>query len=296
MTKPRNLIACCVLAPRNEPQAASDKKREDSASGAEGSNAGGPTGSALPLSASPLGNYYIYSFDGKLLQVYDVYGTLLKDYIYMGDRLMAEYDHVGSRLLYYTQDQINSTRVVTDPTGNVVYWAVHNPYGEIQVAGQNNTYDTQLKFSGKERDAESELDYFGARYYDRSQYRFISADPKLIRQAAQAESERWNLYSFCINNPINNIDPSGKWTSKVHFDWTLKIAIMAGIPEGVARTIAGANDFIDKSLKTTSFPAIERQRQAWHFVSIDRFFEAIGICRTTWDPKEFGRYLHVIQD
>lgn len=71
---------------------------------------------------------------------------------------------------------------------------------------------------------------------------------------------------------------------------------MAGIPEGVARTIAGANDFVDKSLKTTSFPASERQRKAWHFVSTDRFSEAIDICRTTWDPKEFGRYLHVIQD
>jgi thioredoxin 1 len=64
------------------------------------------------LSASPVGNYYLYSFDGKLLQTYNVYGVLLKDYIYMGDRLIAEYDHVGSRFLYYTPDQINSTRVV----------------------------------------------------------------------------------------------------------------------------------------------------------------------------------------
>ena len=70
------------------------------------------------MSASPVGNFYIYSFDGKLLQLYDVLGTLLKDYIYMGDRLIAEYDHVGTRFLYYTPDQINSTRVVTDSDGN----------------------------------------------------------------------------------------------------------------------------------------------------------------------------------
>ncbi len=39
----------------------------------------------------------------------------------MGSRLIAEYDHVGARLLYYTPDQINSTRVVTGQSRNVVY-------------------------------------------------------------------------------------------------------------------------------------------------------------------------------
>ncbi len=36
----------------------------------------------------------------------------------MGDRRIAEYDHVGSRLLYCTQGRINSTRVATDRAGN----------------------------------------------------------------------------------------------------------------------------------------------------------------------------------
>jgi hypothetical protein len=35
--------------------------------------------------------------------------------------LSAEYDHVAARFLYYTPDQINSTRVVTDQSRNVVY-------------------------------------------------------------------------------------------------------------------------------------------------------------------------------
>lgn len=186
--------------------------------------------------------------------------------------------------------------MVTDPTGNVVYWAVHDPYGGIQVTGQSNTYDPQLKFSGKEHDIESEFDYFGARYYDRSQYRFISTDPKLIYQAAQAESQRWNLYSYCVNNPINYIDPSGKWTPVVHYNWTYKIAIMAGIPESMARTIAKANNNVDNNPKTWSILASREQRTKWHFVSFERYVEAIEICEKTYDPKEFGKYLHVIQD
>jgi RHS repeat-associated protein len=161
------------------------------------------------MSASPVGNYYIYSFDGKLLQVYDVYGALLKDYIYMGDRLIAEYDYVGARLLYYTPDQINSTRVVTDQSGNVVYSAVHDPYGGIQQT-LVSTYDPQLKFSGKERDAESELDYFGARYYDRNIYRFISVDPKINIANSVHDSQRLNLYAYCGNKPIVFVDLDGR--------------------------------------------------------------------------------------
>ena len=165
------------------------------------------------MSASPVGNFYIYSFDGKLLQLYDVLGTLLKDYIYMGDRLIAEYDHVGARLLYYTPDQINSTRVVTDSAGTVVYWAVHDPYGGIQQTPQNNTYDPQLKFSGKERDAESGLDYFGARYYDHKLYRFLSLDPAAC--AALGDPQEWNLYSYCGSSPVSYLDPDGKQTLKI---------------------------------------------------------------------------------
>jgi RHS repeat-associated protein len=144
-------------------------------------SSGTPSGEPMaPLSALPVGSYYIYSFDGRLMQVYDMFGELLKDYIYMGDRLVAEYDHVGQLLLYYTPDQINSTRVVTDSTGTVVYSAAHDPYGGIQQTWLSN-YDPQLKFSSKERDVESQLDYFGARYYDRNIYRFISPDPVMSR-------------------------------------------------------------------------------------------------------------------
>jgi RHS repeat-associated protein len=180
-----------------------------------GLSEGPSSGTAKMMSASPVGNFYIYSFDGKLLQVYDVFGTLLKDYIYMGSRLVAEYDHVGARLLYYTPDQINTTRVVTDQSGNVVYSAVHDPYGGIQQT-LVSTYDPQLKFSGKERDAESQLDYFGARYYDRSQYRFLSVDPAYTLNAVSFNIKAQNNYSYCLNNPNCYVDPNGAYPVDIY--------------------------------------------------------------------------------
>jgi RHS repeat-associated protein len=243
------------------------------------------------MSASPVGNFYIYSFDGKLLQMYDVFGALLKDYIYMGDRLIAEYDHVGARFLYYTPDQINTTRVVTDGSGTVVYWAVHDPYGGIQQTGTNNTYDPQLKFSGKEHDAESGLDYFGARYYDRSQYRSISVDPVIVATAAQSDSQLWNLYSYCLNNPVRYQDPTGKYNKNVHYGVTLYCALLAGFSWENAVTIAQADQYVDENPRTTSTRSPE-----YHFPSVGFQDAWVSLAFESGNLDVAGTACHLLQD
>jgi len=71
-------------------------------------------------------------------------------------------------------------------------------------------YDPVLKFSGKERDHESELDYFGARYYNHTHSRFISTDPIINKEEALSNPQLWNLYSYCRNNPVTYLDPDGR--------------------------------------------------------------------------------------
>ena len=111
----------------------------------------------------------------------------------MGNKLLAEYQPVIAKYYYYTSDQINSTRIITDSTGTVVYSAVFDPFGGMQKEWVN-TYSPSLKFSGKERESKSELDYFGARYYDHLRYRFISVDPMINKEEALANPQLWNLY------------------------------------------------------------------------------------------------------
>jgi hypothetical protein len=85
------------------------------------------------LSAYPTGTYYIYAFDGRLLAEYNDVGFCMRDYIYAGNKLIAEYRPQEDRYYYYTSDLINSTRLVTDDYGTVVY-ASACPYGGEQHA------------------------------------------------------------------------------------------------------------------------------------------------------------------
>jgi hypothetical protein len=74
--------------------------------------------------------------------------------------------------------------------------------------------------------------------------------------------------------------------------------MFAGMSPDLATTIAEANNYVDniRSSDTTWATPDEQQRKDWHFISTERYIEAITICETTLDPKEFGKYLHVIQD
>jgi len=154
--------------------ATEDKPKTTGRAVADGGSGG--SGAIRTRSVGIVGIYYIYSFDGRLLAEYDGYGACLRGYLYIGAKMVAEYHSVDNKYYYYTTDQINSTRVVTNDLGNVVYAAAHDPYGGMQQTW-TNAFNPELKYSGKEQDAESALYYFGARYYDPTIYRFLSPDP-----------------------------------------------------------------------------------------------------------------------
>src|SRR6266699_3177854 len=69
------------------------------------------------------------------------------------------------------------------------------------------------KFTGKERDSESGLDNFGARYNSSQYGRFMTPDwsarPTPVPFADLANPQSLNLYSYVANNPLNLTDPTG---------------------------------------------------------------------------------------
>lgn len=74
----------------------------------------------------------------------------------------------------------------------------------VPIRNRKNASPTKEKFTGKERDSETGLDYFGARYYDSSIGRWLSADP-LADKYPHASP-----YNYVLNNPMGFVDPDGK--------------------------------------------------------------------------------------
>jgi RHS repeat-associated protein len=110
-------------------------------------------------------------------------------------------------VVYYHTDAIGSVRMITDASGAEIERYDFLPFGEPWSVPA--TPDVR-EFAGKERDPESGLDYFGARYYRAVSGRFTSVDPALNIEAALVDPQRWNRYSYALNNPLKLIDPDGR--------------------------------------------------------------------------------------
>jgi RHS repeat-associated protein len=116
---------------------------------------------------------------------------------------------------YYTRDHLGSTRLETNAAGQQGKYSDFLPFGEEIAAGTGgrpacfNANDNKVKFTGKERNAETGLDYFMARYFSSAQGRFTSPDP-LLASARLTDPQTWNRYAYVRNDPVNMIDPDGR--------------------------------------------------------------------------------------
>lgn len=92
--------------------------------------------------------------------------------------------------------------------------------------------------TGKERDSESQLDYFGARYYSNGIGRFQTVDPVSGTALHVVNPQRWNQYAYVVNNPLFYVDPDGRDAIAVNFLAEIPIGGHEGIivvhPDGSA--------------------------------------------------------------
>ena len=118
------------------------------------------------------------------------------------------------------------------------------PFGE-EVAPPIPPQDKRL-FTGKERDSETGLDYFGARYYRADVGRFTTVDPELRIKDALVDPQKWNRYAYVQNNPLRYVDPDGRYGIDVHYYSTFALAYAAGYrSDDSANRIARADLSVD---------------------------------------------------
>ncbi|MEV8520908.1 RHS repeat-associated core domain-containing protein [Dyella marensis] len=140
-------------------------------------------------------------------QLIGEYGTTNRDYIWLGELVVAVVDFTGtaSTVNYVHADGLNTPRVITDANGSVIWqWNYQaNPFGERQPTSSSG-YVFNLRFPGQYSDAESGLYQNANRTYDSATGRYIESDPAGLNGGI-------SLFGYAYDSPLEFLDPTGLW-------------------------------------------------------------------------------------
>src|SRR5579883_361992 len=115
-----------------------------------------------------------------------------------GNQYIDHTDHLGTERARFDTNYSSWSTSTSLPFGDALQW--NTSYGISQSA---------INFTGKERDSESGLDNFGARYNSSQFGRFMSPDPVFISADRLTDPQSLNLYAYVRNNPLSLVDPTG---------------------------------------------------------------------------------------
>jgi RHS repeat-associated protein len=131
------------------------------------------------------------------------------EYLFFNGERVARRDS-SNNVFYYFSDHLGTSREIVQAGQNTpCYDADFYPFGAEAVVA-TNTCSQNYKFTGKERDYESGLDNFGARFDSSGLGRFLSPDPVEITPGRLRDPQQLNLYSYVRNNPLRFVDPDGE--------------------------------------------------------------------------------------
>ena len=169
------------------------------------------------------GTSYFYDADGRRVKKV-VGGAVTTTTVFVYDvngKLLAEYNDATPTTggtSYLTADHIGTPRVVTDQSANVKSRHDYLPFGEeiddaiagrVNTPGYSGNDNLRQQFTSKERDVETGLDFFGARYYASKHGRFTSIDPLAFKTKQLLDPRDFNRYAYVANNPLKYLDEDG---------------------------------------------------------------------------------------
>ncbi len=155
---------------------------------------------------------FIYDTNGQypvLLAVLDENSALTSKYYWVNGQNVAV--ETGNNLYYNIHDRLGSIRQVIDTNNAIVNRFDYDPYGKTTLediaAGCN--YSSYHRFAGYKWEPAAGMYNCNARWYDPELMRFISRDPVRGHYTSPLTLQR---YLYCMNSPVNRIDPTGKFS------------------------------------------------------------------------------------
>jgi RHS repeat-associated protein len=150
---------------------------------------------------------YIYDLAGHEIAEVSSARALNRGEVYAGGRHLATYD--GGTTYFNHVDWLGTERARSSLAAMLCETITSFPFGDGQATNGFCGDPSPMHFTGKQRDAETGLDYFDARYYGSSMGRFTSPDPLFISPERLMDPQSLTLYSYVRNNPLGLTDDSG---------------------------------------------------------------------------------------
>ena len=199
---------------------------------------------------------------GNVTYTYDASGNLISssdglEYLYGMNGLLAVNDN--GTIYFCRKDVQGNIIALLDANGKVVVQYVYDAWGNHAVLDSNGNDLTSsshignrnpFRYRGYFYDVETGLYYLQTRYYDPEVGRFLNMDD--VSYADPEQFHGLNLYAYCANDPVNNVDPTGhKWWEFWKWDWA-KIGMIATsaieIISGIGLIIFSHGTLIDKGI------------------------------------------------
>jgi len=174
-------------------------------------------------------------------ELYEKRGGVEILHLFAGSRRVASIRITDGKNQFYHSNHLGSASFITDSNGDPKEKIEYYPFGTYRDVGSpTGTYDYDPDFpdvyytyTGQEDDDDLGLYNYGVRLYDPVLGRFISPD-RLVQAPENPQS--LNRYSYCLNNPLIYVDPSG--------EFFIIAAIIGAVLGGVSSAIQGG-DFGD---------------------------------------------------
>ena len=207
--------------------------------------------------------YWGETFTGGPIAESDLSGTITKEFVFFNGKRIARRDLLSGAVHYYISDYLGSASLVASASGVIEEDSDYYPYGGER-AYIDTLADQNYKFTSKQRDVESGLDYFGARYYGNSLSRFLTPDwadkPTSVPYAQFGDPQSLNLYAYVRNCPVNRADVDGHIALVddaviLAVVGTAMVATYLASPQGqraVRETIQAGSDLLHKAVDNVS--------------------------------------------